>query len=78
MRLQPAHLCPSSRGGGIAAAKKANSLRTWKEVNAACVKAGEFKLAQASRSGDRAGAGRRAGSETGCCCCCCLPCRCAA
>ena len=29
-----------------AAAKKANSLRTWKEVNAACVKAGEFKLAQ--------------------------------
>ena len=28
------------------AAKKANSVRTWKEVNAACVKAGEFKLAQ--------------------------------
>jgi clathrin heavy chain len=30
------------------AAKKANSVRTWKEVNAACVKAGEFKLAQAA------------------------------
>jgi len=30
----------------VDAAKKANSVRTWKEVNAACVKAGEFKLAQ--------------------------------
>ena len=32
----------------VDAAKKANSVRTWKEVNAACVKAGEFKLAQAA------------------------------
>jgi clathrin heavy chain len=32
----------------VDAAKKANSVRTWKEVNAACVRAGEFKLAQAA------------------------------
>lgn len=32
----------------VEAAKKANSVRTWKEVNAACVRAGEFKLAQAA------------------------------
>jgi len=32
----------------VSAAKKANSVRTWKEVNAACVRAGEFKLAQAA------------------------------
>lgn len=30
----------------VDAAKKANSLRTWKEVNASCVSAGEFYLAQ--------------------------------
>lgn len=30
----------------VDAAKKANSIRTWKEVNAACVRAGEFKLAE--------------------------------
>lgn len=30
----------------VEAARKANSIRTWKEVNAACVRAGEFKLAQ--------------------------------
>lgn len=30
----------------VDAAKKANSLRTWKDVNAACVAAGEFRLAQ--------------------------------
>jgi clathrin heavy chain len=30
----------------VDAAKKANSIRTWKEVNSACVRAGEFKLAQ--------------------------------
>lgn len=30
----------------VDAAKKANSIRTWKEVNAACIKAGEFRLAQ--------------------------------
>jgi clathrin heavy chain len=30
----------------VDAAKKANSVRTWKEVNAACIKAGEFRLAQ--------------------------------
>jgi clathrin heavy chain len=29
----------------VEAARKANSIRTWKEVNAACVKAGEFRLA---------------------------------
>ena len=29
----------------VDAARKANSIRTWKEVNAACVKADEFKLA---------------------------------
>ena len=31
----------------VDAGKKANSVRTWKEVSAACVRAGEFKLAQA-------------------------------
>jgi len=31
----------------VDAGKKANSIRTWKEISAACVKAGEFKLAQA-------------------------------
>lgn len=30
----------------VEAARKANSVRTWKEVNAACVEAGEFRLAQ--------------------------------
>jgi len=30
----------------VDAAKKANSIRTWKEVNSACVRAGEFRLAQ--------------------------------
>ena len=30
----------------VDAAKKANSIRTWKEVNAACVRAREFRLAQ--------------------------------
>lgn len=30
----------------VDAARKANSVRTWKEVNAACVAAAEFKLAQ--------------------------------
>ena len=30
----------------VDAAKKANSIRTWKEVNAACVLAAEFRLAQ--------------------------------
>lgn len=30
----------------VDAARKANSVRTWKEVNAACVHAGEFRLAQ--------------------------------
>lgn len=30
----------------VDAAKKANSIRTWKEVNAACIKANEFRLAQ--------------------------------
>ncbi len=30
----------------VDAAKKANSIRTWKEVNGACIKAGEFRLAQ--------------------------------
>ena len=30
----------------VAAARKANSTRTWKEVNAACVKHGEFRLGQ--------------------------------
>lgn len=30
----------------VDAAKKANSIRTWKEVNAACVEAEEFRLAQ--------------------------------
>jgi clathrin heavy chain len=30
----------------VDAAKKANSVRTWKEVNAACVAKGEFRLAQ--------------------------------
>lgn len=30
----------------VDAAKKANSLRTWKEVNLACIDAGEFRLAQ--------------------------------
>jgi clathrin heavy chain len=30
----------------VDAAKKANSIRTWKEVNAACVRAKEFRLAQ--------------------------------
>mmetsp|Transcript_21715 Transcript_21715/g.40605 ORF Transcript_21715/g.40605 Transcript_21715/m.40605 type:complete len:1699 (-) Transcript_21715:62-5158(-) len=29
----------------VEAARKANSIRTWKEVNAACVQKGEFKLA---------------------------------
>lgn len=29
----------------VDAARKANSIRTWKEINAACVKAKEFKLA---------------------------------
>jgi len=31
----------------VDAGKKANSVRTWKEISAACVRAGEFKLAQA-------------------------------
>merc|ERR1719183_2302412 len=30
----------------VDAARKANSTRTWKEVNASCVEAGEFRLAQ--------------------------------
>jgi len=30
----------------VEAAKKANSIRTWKEVNAACVRVGEFQLAR--------------------------------
>merc|ERR1711871_677020 len=30
----------------VEAAKRANSVRTWKEVNAACVTAGEFQLAE--------------------------------
>ena len=29
----------------VEAARKANSIRSWKEVNSACVEAGEFKLA---------------------------------
>ena len=32
----------------VDAAKKANSLKCWKEVSAACIGAGEFKLAQAA------------------------------
>lgn len=32
----------------LAAAKKANSVRTWRQVNAACLQAHEFKLAQAA------------------------------
>lgn len=33
-------------GPAVEAARKANSIKCWKEVSAACIRAGEFKLAQ--------------------------------
>jgi len=45
-RLASTLLHLSDYSGAVDAARKANNTRTWREVNAACVDAGEFRLAQ--------------------------------